>query len=60
MTTLNVQFTDSSQKIIQSYFASEQDPSIYPNLGTVDATDPRWLAFYNQTAGEVFSLPPAT
>lgn len=41
-----VQFQDSTEQVIVSYFGSPQDPAYYPNLGTVDTSDPRWRTFY--------------
>jgi hypothetical protein len=44
MTVLNVQFTDSAQATIETYFSSPQvDGS---NMGTVESNDARWLTFY--------------
>jgi hypothetical protein len=51
MTTINVQFSDSTQKSVVSYFGCPQDPSAYPNQGQIDTSDPRYAAFYS-------SLPP--
>ncbi|CAM2143847.1 conserved protein of unknown function [Pararobbsia alpina] len=48
-TTLNVQFSDSSDTTIVAWFASPQ-PDM-PNMGTVSSSDPRWLAYYD-------SFPP--
>lgn len=52
MTTLNVQFQDSSNEVITSYFANPQDVSVFPNQGTVDTSDARYATFFEQ-------LPPA-
>jgi hypothetical protein len=43
--TLNVQFADETNAVITSYFGSPQDPAIYPNQGTVESDDPRWMPF---------------
>ncbi|SEI42743.1 hypothetical protein SAMN05192539_1001329 [Paraburkholderia diazotrophica] len=47
MASLVVQFSDSTQKTIVSYFGSLQDESQIPNLGSVQASDPRWGALVN-------------
>jgi hypothetical protein len=44
---INVQFTDASAQVIQAYLASPQDPDLWPNQGTVEASDPRWKVFYD-------------
>jgi hypothetical protein len=59
MTTLNVQFTDVTQKFICSYFASSQDPSAHSNLGTVDSSDARWKAFWDGQGAYVQQWLPA-
>ncbi|MDR8787704.1 hypothetical protein FEP82_05696 [Burkholderia multivorans] len=59
-TVLNVQFVDSSESSISTYFGSPQDPSVYPNLGTVDTGDPRWEEFYNSAGGAITGLPAPT
>lgn len=46
METINVQFGDSTETAIVAYFACAQDPAVYANIGTVDASDSRWKAFY--------------
>ncbi len=48
MKTLNVQFTDSTEATIKSYFASAQDPDLWPNFGTVASSDARWSTFYGE------------
>jgi hypothetical protein len=45
MATLNVQFADSTEQVISTYFASPQDPVVWQNQGTVESTDARWKAF---------------
>jgi hypothetical protein len=47
MTTIYVQFLDSSDAAIVAYFASPQSESEYPNFGTVEATDIPWKEFYD-------------
>jgi hypothetical protein len=47
MATVIVQFSDSTQKNIVSYFASPQDSLVWQNLGEVDTSDTRWVAFYD-------------
>ncbi len=43
---INVQFEDSSKTKIIAYFAAPQNPDVLPNIGTVEASDERWAAFY--------------
>lgn len=51
MTTINVQFSDSTEAVIITYFGGPQDPKVYSNLGTVENSDPRWKTFFD-------SFPP--
>ncbi|WP_042298947.1 hypothetical protein [Paraburkholderia kururiensis] len=44
---LNVQFSDSTEETIIGYFASPQDPAVWPNMGTVEVTDARWKTYYD-------------
>lgn len=53
MTTINVQFADSTQAVIISYFAGPQDPDVWPNQGVIDASDARWAAFYKIFSGQI-------
>lgn len=46
MTTINVQFSDSTKSTIISAFSCPQDSEVYPNQGQVDATDPMWHTYY--------------
>jgi hypothetical protein len=48
MSTINVQFSDSTKSIIVAYFASPQDPDIWENLGEVDTSDARWKAYFDK------------
>ncbi len=48
-----VQFSDSTDSEIVSYFCCPQDPAEHPNQGEVDATDSRWDAFYNKQSAQV-------
>ncbi|WP_131542583.1 hypothetical protein [Paraburkholderia hospita] len=44
--TLNVQFSDSTETTITSYFGCPQDALAWPNQGTVDPADARWKTYY--------------
>ncbi|MFM0227856.1 hypothetical protein [Paraburkholderia dipogonis] len=59
MSILNVQFTDDTQTIINGYFNCAQDPSVYKNLGVVDAADVRWKVFYDGLPVSVSEILPA-
>lgn len=60
MTTIYVQFSDSTEEIVIAYFASPQSESEYPNLGTVDSSDKRWAVFYGAALGAECGLPMPT
>lgn len=53
MEYLYVQFSDSLETDIVSYFGSEQSSDSYENLGIIDTGDGRWKKFY-------ISLPAMT
>jgi len=56
--TLNVQFSDSTESVVASYFGSPQDPKAFPNQGELVSSDARWKTFYGQmTAAGVIGLP---
>lgn len=56
-----VQFSDSAETTITSYFAGPQDPAVWINQGAIDVSDPRWKAFYNaQSALMQQGLPVPT
>ncbi|SFO51519.1 hypothetical protein SAMN05216567_10131 [Variovorax sp. OK605] len=40
-----VQFKDARQEVIVASFSCEQDAGVFPNQGTVNSDDPRYLAF---------------
>lgn len=46
---INVQFSDSSKTKIISVFHSPQDEVIYPHQGTLQDTDPLYIAFMTPT-----------
>jgi len=46
MVMINVQFRDSSQKEIVTYFGCKQDDSTYPNQGMIESGDDRYVSFY--------------
>lgn len=43
---INVQFSDDSNTRVVSYFGSRQDPDFYENIGEIEASNLRWLAYY--------------
>jgi hypothetical protein len=45
-----VQFTDNTDTVICSVFASPQDPNAWANLGEVEDNDPRLVLFLNPGA----------
>ncbi len=45
MATVFVQFSDAMESAVTSIYSCPQDPKLYPNQGTIDSTDPRYLAF---------------
>jgi hypothetical protein len=47
MTTINVQFADSTEQVIVSYFAGPQSAASFSNLGTVDTSDARYSTYFN-------------
>jgi hypothetical protein len=59
MTTINVQFSDSSDEVVVSYFASPQDGNVWPNQGEIDTGDSRWKAYYDTQPEPIKSLLPA-
>lgn len=44
---INIQFADSTEQTIVAYFSCPQDPDAWPNQGTVEDNDPRYIAFIN-------------
>ncbi|WP_174916473.1 hypothetical protein [Burkholderia lata] len=46
MTTIIVQFSDSTEKQIASALSTHQDLIAWPNQGVVAPDDPRWAAYY--------------
>lgn len=45
---MNVQFSDETNAVIVAYFASPQDPDVFLNMGTVEASDVLWHTYYDQ------------
>ncbi|WP_157636146.1 hypothetical protein [Burkholderia ubonensis] len=56
---VNVQFADSTDAAVISYFGSPQNPSVYSNLGEIDPSDPRWKTYYDQQTSSVQAALPA-
>lgn len=59
-TTLYVQFSDSSETAIITYFGGPQPDGAYSNYGSLDTSDARWKAFYDAMSGAGYGegLPP--
>ncbi len=47
-----VQFSDSTEATVIGYFASPQNTTEWPNLGSVEASDPRWKAYFELQSAE--------
>lgn len=45
---VNIQFSDSTNTVIISYFNSPQDPSVFPNQGQIDTSDARYVTWYDE------------
>ena len=56
---VNVQFADSTQAVIITYFAGPQAPGAYANIGAVATTDARWATFYSSLPVGAQSYLPA-
>lgn len=41
-----IQYDSAEKEKIVAVFASPQDPDIHPNCEPLDASDSRWLEFY--------------
>jgi hypothetical protein len=59
MTTIDVQFSDSTNTTITSYFSSPQDVDVWPNSGQLDTSDARWKTFYSAQSAEIQAVIPA-
>jgi hypothetical protein len=59
MTNLNVQFADSSDAVIVSYFGAPQNAAIYGNMGTVDTSDAKWKDYFESQPVWVKPFLPA-
>lgn len=59
MATVNVQFSDSTEATIVSYFGSPQDSDVYANYAEIGTSDARWKTYYEaQSAFVQQYLPP--
>lgn len=53
-----IQFSDSSETVIISYFSAMPPyPEQFPNLGEVEASDPRWEIYYDSMNPYAPGLP---
>ena len=55
---INVQFSDSTETVIVSYFGAPQDSAAFANQGTVEITDARYKVFYESLAASLQSGLP--
>lgn len=53
MAKLTVTFQDAEEAVITGYYASPQDPAVYPFLGEVEDDDQRFLEFQARQTPEV-------
>jgi hypothetical protein len=44
---INVQFSDSTEASLASYFSGPQNETEWTNLGVIDTSDARYKAFYD-------------
>lgn len=49
-----VQFKDEHREVIVASFSCAQDPQVFPNQGTVNSDDPRYIAFVATLPGQAF------
>lgn len=56
---VNVQFSDSSETTIASFFGCQQPAEAYPNQAQIQSTDPRWAAFYVAQPGDAQAALPS-
>ncbi|AVA33374.1 hypothetical protein C3Z06_06875 [Cupriavidus metallidurans] len=59
MSTIIVQCTDDTEKTVVSYFASPQDPGVYPNQITIETSDPRWASYVAEQPTMVQRILPS-
>ena len=58
VSAIYVNFTDLSETAIDQHFGAPQDVAVYPNFGSVDATDSRWKTFYEAQPAFIKSYLP--
>ncbi|MFM0689225.1 hypothetical protein PQQ77_24845 [Paraburkholderia strydomiana] len=56
MTTIYAQFSDATEAKILNCFAGPQDADVFPNQGSVDVEDERYVFFY-KNAPDTIGLP---
>jgi hypothetical protein len=58
MSTLFVQFSDSTEKVVISIFGGAQDPSAYLNQGEIESDDPRYSSYFGGIPEDLQKLLP--
>lgn len=53
MTEICIQFSDSTETAIVSYFGSPQDPEVFQNYAQIDTSDTRWKAYFDEQTPEI-------
>lgn len=46
MDPIYVQFADTSETTVISFFSCPQDPSVWPNQGVLESDDERWRKYF--------------
>ena len=60
MTTICVQFSDATEAKIVNCFAGPQDADAFPNQGSVDVDDERYVSFYEDAPDKTGLSVPTT
>jgi hypothetical protein len=50
MTTIYVQFSDSTETMVIGYAVNPQSVATWPNQGDIDTSDARWHAYFSSKA----------
>lgn len=59
MSNIYVQFADTTEEVVISFFGAPQDLIAYPNQGSISANDARWNAYFSTLPAAVQKVLPA-